>query len=56
ERQERQMAHGVEPNRDVFMGYGSLVYALVGVHIIAFLTWVVLLVWTPPKKAQEHKE
>jgi len=50
------MAQGGHESSDLFMGYGSLIYALVGVHLIAFIVWIVLLVWSPTKKAPEHKE
>ena len=34
---------GADLESDPFMGYGIYVYALVGVHVCAFLCWIYLL-------------
>jgi len=40
---------------DLFQGYGSLVYGLIGVHLVAFLAWIYLLTCSrgAPKQAQD---
>ncbi|PNH09144.1 hypothetical protein TSOC_004268 [Tetrabaena socialis] len=43
---------------DLFQGYGTLVMILVGVHVAAFLFWIVLLVVNPAnrKKAEDKRD
>lgn len=50
------MAEAKEGSTDLFMGYGTLVYILVGAHVAALLFWITMLFRSTPKKAPEHKE
>lgn len=44
---------------DLFMGYGVVVYALVGIHVCAFLFWIYSLTAKQkptPLKPPEHQD
>lgn len=36
-----RLSHG--PKSDLFLGWGNLVAILVGVHVAAFLFWIIML-------------